>query len=139
MATISGWTEGILFTLLFLTIFGIVIAGFNVQYGKSYSLGLTDNTTQQLFITYQNTSQQQIKGGDVAFDASQGISLKSSYGLVTDAISIIWNFVSGGFIENAINLLNLGASGTALAVTLRIIWFLSIVFALLYALFKVVL
>jgi hypothetical protein len=137
MASVSGWVEGALFSLLFLSVLGIVLAGFNLQYGQSYSLGVTDNTTQQLFIEYQDTAEQQIRGGEVQFDAETGISLKNSYGLAVDAISIIWSFLSGGFIENIVSLLNLGAAGTALATTLRILWFLSLVFALLYALFKV--
>jgi|TARA_Y100000310_G_scaffold113968_1_gene112404 hypothetical protein len=137
MASVSGWTEGILISLLFLTVFGIVIAGMNIQYGENYNLGLTDNSTEQLFIEYQDTAETQIKGGDVEFDAQQGITLKESYALTKDLINIIWTFLSGGFIEDLVSLLNLGTAGTALAVTLRILWFLSLVFALLYALFKV--
>jgi hypothetical protein len=138
MGNISGWTEGILLTLAFVTILGLVIGGLNSQYGKSYSLGITDNNTEELFINYQDTASQQLKGGEVAFDAQQGISLKNSYGLATDAISISWSFLSGGFIEKAAQMWNVGAAGLVLAKALRIIWFLSLVFALLYALFKVV-
>ena len=137
MGNISGWTEGILFTLAFVAVLGIVIAGFNGMYGKSYNLGLSDNNTENLFIEYQDSASQNIKGGEVEFDAQQGISLKSSYGLAKDAMSIIWSFFTGGFIETAISYMNLGSSGTILAKTLRILWFLSLVFALLYALFKI--
>jgi len=138
MGNISGWTEGILLTLAFVTILGLVIGGFNSKYDKDYSLGITDNTTESLFINYQDTASEQLKGGEVAFDAQQGISLKNSYGLATDAISIAWSFLSGGFIEKAAQMWNVGAAGLVLAKALRIIWFLSLVFALLYALFKVV-
>lgn len=137
MANVSGWSEGILFTLAFIAVLGVVVAGFNSMYGQSNSLGFTDNDTEQLFINYQDTAEQQIKGGEVEFDAQQGISLKSSYGLAKDAINIVWTFLSGGFIEEAINNWGLGTSGTILAKTVRIIWFLSLVFALLYALFKI--
>ena len=137
MGNISGWTEGILFTLAFITILGVILVSFNGLYGKDYSVGLTDNTTENLFIQYQETSSEQIKGGDVAFDADQGISLKSSDGLAKDAISIVWSFLTGGFIENAVGYWNVGASGQVIAKTLRIIWFLSLVFALLFALFKI--
>ena len=136
MANVSSWTEGIIFTLAFLAILSIVVVDFNINYGQTNSVDINDNTTENLFIEYQNTSQRQIKGGEVEFDAQQGISLKSSYGLVTDAMSIVWSFLSGGFIEAAINSWNLGAAGTILAKAMRIIWFLSAVFALLYALFK---
>jgi|TARA_R100001530_G_scaffold32676_1_gene25668 hypothetical protein len=124
-------------SLVFVTILTLVIAAFNVQYGEDYSLGLTDNKTEQLFINYQDTADSQIHGGDVEFDAQTGITLKNSYGLVTDAISIVWTFLSGGWIEQLASMWGLGASGMILARGLRILYFLSLVFALLYALFKV--
>lgn len=139
MSNISGWTEGIILTLAFLAVLTIVVADMNVKYDKNYDIGINSgNTTEQLFIQYQNTSQTQIQGGEVEFDAVNGISLKSSYGLTKDAISIVWGFLSGGFIEDIINKWNLGEAGTILAVSIRILWFLSLVFALLYALFKIV-
>jgi len=137
MGNVSGWTEGILLSLAFVTILGIVIAGFNLSYNKNYSLGLTDNTTEQLFVDYQDTAEQQIKGGEVEFDATQGITLKSSYGLMTDVINIAWTFLSGGWIEKLAAMWGLGAAGMVIARALRIIYFLSLVFALLYALFKI--
>lgn len=140
MGNVSGWTEGILLTLAFIAVLGVVIAGFNVQYNKNYNLGLTDNSNaEQLFIEYQTTAEQQIQGGEVEFNAIEGITLKSSYGITKDAISIVWTFISGGFIEELANAWGVGESGMLLARAIRIIYFLSLVFALLYALFKVVL
>jgi len=137
MGNISGWTEGILLTLAFIGVLSVVFAGFNVMYNKNHGLGIADNTTEQLFIDYQDTAEQQIKGGDVEFDADQGITLKSSYGLAKDAINIIWTFLSGGFIEKVASAWNVGEGGLIFARAIRIIWFLSLVFALLYALFKI--
>lgn len=138
MGSISGWTEAILLSLAFIAILSVVIVSFNTMYGETYSLPITDNGTETAFIEYQDTAQTQIDGGDVEFDAQQGITLKSSYGLTKDIIGIVWSFLTGGWIENIINMWNLGASGVILAKTLRILYFLSLVFALLYALFKVV-
>ena len=51
MGNISGWTEGILLTLAFLTISGIIFSAMNVQYGTNHNLGLTDDSNAtQLFI-----------------------------------------------------------------------------------------
>lgn len=139
MGSISGWTEGVLLTLAFLTIFGIVVAGFNLMYDKNNSIGLSDESgAEQLFIEYQDTSQQQIKGGEVEFDAEQGITLKSSYGITKDVLSIMWSFISGGFIEQLAEAWNVGEAGLVFAKALRVIYFLSLVFALLYLLFKVI-
>jgi len=138
MGNVSGWTEGILFVLAFMAVLGIVLASFNGLYGKSNDLGLVDNSdSESLFIEFQDTAEQQIKGGDVEFDATQGITLKSSYGITKDAINIVWTFVSGGFIEQLAQTWGIGESGMIFAKFIRILYFLSLVFALLYALFKV--
>lgn len=138
MGNVSGWTEGILLTLAFVAVLGVVVAGFNLMYDKNYSLGLTDDSgAEQLFVEYQSTAEQQIKGGEVEFDATQGITLKSSYGITKDAINIVWTFISGGFIEKLAQMWGVGESGMILARAIRIIYFLSLVFALLYALFKI--
>lgn len=139
MATMSSWTEGILLSLAFVTALGFVVGSFNLMYGMDNSLGLNDTSgSQALFVQYQDTSDSKIQGGEVDFNAQQGITLKSSYGLVKDLISIIWKFVTGGWIETVIGFLGLGEAGTALAVAFRIIFFVSVVGALLFALFKVV-
>lgn len=135
---ISSWTEAILLSLVFVTVLTLVLGNFNIMYNQNHALPISDNTTEQLFINYQDTAQQQIKGGEVDFNSEQGITLKSSYGLTTDAIGIAWNFLSGGWIEQIASMLGLGASGMALARALRILYFLSLVFGLLYALFKIV-
>lgn len=140
MGSLQGWTEGIILSLVFVAVLTLVIASFNVMYSKNNNLPFSDGSgSEQLFINYQDTAQEQIKGGDVEFDASQGITLKSSFGLAKDAISITWNFITGGWIEQTVSAWNIGEAGTALAKGLRIIYFLSLVFALLYALFKVAL
>ena len=139
MATISSWSESILLSLAFLVVVGLVVTAMNFDYSKDYKLGILDSTnTTSKFIQYQSTSQSQIKGGEVSFDATNGISVKSSYGLAVDLIDIVWTFLTGGFIENIASNLNLGQAGIVLAKGLRIVYVLSLVSAVLYALFKVV-
>lgn len=137
MGNLSMWSEGILLTLVFLSCLTIAIAGLNVMYGKDYSVGLSDNSTESLFITYQDSAAENIRGGEVTFDSTDGISLKSGYDLVVDAIEAIWNFITGGFIETLSTYFNLGAPMMLLAKTLRVIWFLSLVFGLIYLAWKV--
>jgi len=138
MASVQGWTEGILLSLVAVTVMGLLVANFNLLYDKNNALPFEDNSgAEQLFIEYQDTAQSQIKGGEAEFDADQGITLKSSWGLAKDAVSITWSFISGGWIEQTVAAWGAGEAGTALAKGLRIIYFLSLVFALLFALFKV--
>ena len=140
MGTVSGWTEGIILSLVFLSVLTLVVVSFNALYDKHNVLPFADNSgSEALFINYQDTAQSNIQGGEVAFDSNQGITLKSSWGLAKDAVSITWSFLSGGWIEQTVNAWGIGESGTALAKGLRILYFLSLVFALLFALFKVAL
>lgn len=138
-SSISGWTEAILLSLAFLSIITLVIVNFNLLYDKDYSVGLTDSSdSEQLFIKYQETSRNQTEGSDITYTTDNGISVKSSYAMAMDAIKIVWSFLSGGWIENVAEMINLGDAGLIIAKTLRILYFLSLVFAILYALFKVV-
>lgn len=142
MGSLSLWGEGILLSLLFLTAFTLVISGyggFNELYNGNYNSGLSDDAnTQQLFIEYQDTAAEQIEGGEAEFDAEQGITIKSSWGLVKDFLRIIWRFITGTWIEQIVTAWGIGAAGTALAVTFRVLFFISIVAGVLYGLFKAV-
>ena len=80
MGSIQGWTEGIILSLVFVAVLTLVIGNFNLMYNKNHSLPFTDSSgAEQLFIDYQDTAQTQMQGGEVQFDASQGITLKSSF------------------------------------------------------------
>jgi len=139
MASLQGWAEGILISLLFVSVLTATIVELNVQYGKSYIVPFSDKSgAENLFIEYQDTAETQISGGEVAFDSSQGITLKSSWGLIKDVTSVIWNFITGGWISDIISYLNLGIVGTALALFMRVLFFISVIFSIVYILFKVV-
>jgi len=140
MGKVMGWTEGILLSLVFLSVLTLAVGNFNALYSKHYVLPFSDSSgSEQAFINYQDTSETNIQGGEVAFDAQQGITLKSSWGLAKDVVGIIWNFITGGWIGQIVSAWDLGDAGIALANGLRVLYFLSLVFALLYALFKVAL
>jgi len=138
--TISNWTEAILISVAFVAVFGLILTFMNADYSKNYNTGLTDNSSAlSNFIAYQATADSAISDGEVAFDAQEGITLKESYSITKEVIKIIWRFISGGWIESIINLLNLGEMGSILGQTLRVLYFLSLVYGLLYALFKIAL
>lgn len=136
--TLSGWSEGILLIIGFLTVFGIIVTNFNGMYGEDNQVGFGTNTTANSFIDYGDTANSKITGGEADFDSSSGMTLKESWGITKGVYSIVMSFVTGGFIEDAFYYTNLGESGQAFAVILRILWTLSLIFAILYILFKVV-
>jgi len=140
MASINLWTEGIILSLAFVAILTLTTIGLNDLYSGNNNVPFVDNSgSETLFIEYQGSAQQQIQGGQVDFNAQSGITLKSTFGMAIDAMKIVWGFVSGGWIEQVIGAWGLGEVGMILAKALRILYFLSVVFAMLYALFKIVL
>lgn len=137
MANLSGWTEAVLFSLAFITILGIIVGGYNVMYNKNNDVGFSDSTTSQLFVNYTQTAKTRAEGGDVNLNSINGITLKTSYGIITDVLNICWTFISGGFIEKIASNLQVGASGMVLAFYLRVLFVISLIFALLAILFRV--
>jgi len=136
--SLSGWSEGILLTIAFLTVFGIIITNFNGMYDKNNQVGFGTNTTPDEFIDYTNTADDKVRGGEADFDSNSGMTLKESWGITKGVYKIVMSFVTGGFIEDAFYYTNLGEAGQSFAVILRILWTLSLIFAILYILFKVV-
>jgi hypothetical protein len=139
MATTIGWIEGMVLSLAIVSIFTIVVVNFNEIYDKENSLPFIDNSgLKDSLIKYKETSDTQLSGGEATFSQSEGFSLSTSWSLGYQLIQMCWNFLKGGWIEQVISSWNLGASGTILAFYLQIIWFISLVSAILYAIFKVV-
>ena len=136
--SLSGWAEGILFSLAFVLILGLVVVNFNGLYDQDNQIGLGTNTTADAFTNYQDTAGDQILGGEADFDSASGITLKSSWGVTKEVFNIVASFLTGGWIEQVFEMMNLGEAGQIWAKYLRIIWILSLIFAILYILFKVV-
>jgi len=136
--SLSGWTEGILLSVAFVLILGVVITNLNGMYNQDNQLGLGTNTTAEDFKDYQDTAGNQIIGGEADFDSASGITLRSSWGIVKGAFNIVGSFLTGGWVEDVFNMMNLGEAGQIWATYIRILWVLSLIFAILYILFKVV-
>jgi len=133
--SLGGWSEGIIFAILLVSLLGIIIGGMNVKYNKDYQIGLGGNTTESAFVDYQSTLEREISGGEAVFDAQSGLTLKSSWGIIKSGITIIWDFFTGGWIETiVIKMMNLPP---IVAITFRLLYFLSIGYIILKILFKV--
>lgn len=134
-ASLAGWTEGILLSLLIVSAFALVISDMNGLYSQGYQVGLGTNTTSSEYITYQDTLEEQVMGGEAVFDASQGLTLKSSWGMLKGGITIAWNFITGGWIETIV-IVYMGLPAVV-ATTFRLLYFLSLGYIILKILFKV--
>ena len=136
--SLSGWTEGILLSIAFVLIFGIVATNFNGIYNKDYQVGLGTNTTANAFKNYQDTAGDKISGGEADFNTASGITLTESWGMTKEVFNVVGDFLTGGWLEDVVYMMNLGEAGQIWAKYLRILWILSLIFAILYILFKVV-
>lgn len=138
MAVLSGWTETILLSLAFVIVITVGVAGMNGMYHKSNVIPLVDNHTMSSFVSFANSSQKDIHGGTVLTGSVFGVNIAQSYKILLGVLDLVWNFISGGWINSLAGMMMLGASGMWLATVFQIIWFLSILFGLLYIFFKVV-
>ena len=141
MASLSMWIETVAFSLLFIALFNIVITDMNVDYSKNYSVPFVDNSRAEAALkAYQESSQNKITGGETSFVALLGIQLKFAYDLVTGGAIIAWDFMIGGWIDNALDPSTtfLGLGATTLALWLRILFILSWVSIILFIAFRVI-
>jgi hypothetical protein len=136
--SLGGWAEGILLIIGLIAIFGVVVTNMNGLYSVDNQIGMGTNTSASDFIEYGDNAKASIEGGEADFDSESGLTLKESWGITKNAFTIILSFITGGFIEDVFTYTNLGESGQTLALYLRIIWTLALIFAILYILFKVV-
>jgi len=135
--SIINWIEFILLSTLLITIIFLIVVDMNVLYGEDYRVSLADNGTQRKIQNYMESSQQKVLSGSVR-EGTDSLILTESYGILTGAISIVWSFISGSFINSLVELLNLGEAAILFANTLRIIWIIGLIATVLYAAFKVV-
>lgn len=124
--TFSGWTEGILLTVLFVTVLSIVvIGGMNTSYSKDHQTGLVTNTTAS-FGDYAETSTGEIKEGE-PLTSAEGLTLKSSWNIMLTTANVIWGFLTGAFITTAFGYMKAPAT---VGITFRLLYFISVIFIL---------
>jgi len=139
MGNMSTMTEGILLSLLFVVLLGVVLTDMNTTYDKEFSTGL-DTSGLDDFSSLMETSKDQVTEGEVVESSSDsGLSLKTSWALGKGIFETLWSFVNGSWISNLIiNILKLpGIAGQTIALVLRILFLSTLLWAILKLFFKV--
>ena len=135
--SLSGWTEVALFTTLMVLLVITLIANMNVTYDQNYdgTFGLSDSieTTEGELSDYQETLQQNVRQGQ-ATSSGDGISLTTTWSIITSGLNIMWTFLTGGFIEQIVGLMRLPS---LVGRILRILYVLSIGFILIKLILKI--
>lgn len=133
--SMSGFTEGILFSLLFALCLGIVITEMNIKYNKTYdpSFGLTTNETYNSYVGYQDSFKTASGEGEVT-TTSTGMTLSSSWQLIKTGSTIIWDFVTGGWVERLVTLAGLPV---IVGNIFRLLYFLAVGYIIIKIFFRV--
>jgi hypothetical protein len=132
----SGWTEAIILSVIIVLAIGFIFVDLNDIHGGSYSIGLGTDDTIAAVNNLQTVLQNKTNTGTASFGTVAGITLSSSWDIVVTILSLIWNFISGNWINTICLYIN-PAFPPIIALLLRGLYFLSIGFILLKILFKV--
>jgi hypothetical protein len=135
--SMKGWTEVILFSLLFVVMLTAVLAHFNAKYEKDYSVGL-DTSGMDEFTAYVGSADDQVRGGEVEHTA-EGLTLKSSWAVAKGIYSTVWSFFNGSWINVIIiGIFKMeGVVGITVALILRTMFLASLIFLIIKLFFKV--
>jgi len=136
MATLETWVEGAVFSLLFVIIFGVaVIAPMNEQHGGNNTVsGLETDTMEDNLYDMSENLNTKIAGGDVSFVDAIGVTLSTSWNLVTIVTSFIAFYVGGAWINTIVTDYLMLPYQTALI--LRALYLIAISFLVMRLLFQ---
>lgn len=132
----AAWTEGIIVALIFVVAATIVLSNFNTNTGTNNSIGLSTSALDD-FNNLADSSNNQINQGQTSL-TSLGLTLLSSWALAKGIFGVLWSFFNGQWINYIIiNMLQIANPlGAVLAITLRVLFLLSLIFAVIKLFFR---
>lgn len=139
-ALFSVWVEILLLVVLIIGAIALLSGDLNDTYGGNYDLtgNVLSNSTEESLSNLRSS---------MGSDLDSGTSSQSSLGLLQlttlpkilwGVTNILWDFVNGTTITNLVALLNLGAVGSLVATTLKLILWFSLAFVLLKVITRMV-
>jgi hypothetical protein len=139
MGSMGSMTEGILLSLLFVVLLGVVLSNLNDTYDKDFSIGLETDSLDEFTSLIEDSEGQVTEGEVVESSSDSGLSLKTSWALAKGIFGTLWDFISGQWITNLIqNILKVpGSAGIATALVLRLLFLSTLIWAILKLFFKV--
>jgi len=98
--TMEGWITGIFIAMLFVIVFStIVLPGMNTDHDGDYAVeGLPTDNLENSFQSFQSGMNEKISSGDVSFLGSLGMTLSTSWDILTSSVSTVATFLTGGWI-----------------------------------------
>jgi len=134
-STFEGWTEGVILSVLVVVLFGtIIIGGMNSLHDQNYQVeGLPTGDIETSFQNYQESQSGKISGGDASFTSAVGLTLSTSWDIVTGILAMIMTFVTGGWVETLVSYMHLPSE---VGYLLRGLWITALGFIILRILFN---
>lgn len=135
--SLSGWAETAILVTLFMLLIGLLIVNMNVNLDEDYDSTFVGSDRlediQDDLIGYQDTLEQGVKEGQ-ATSSGTGLGWTDAWNILSGGAKIMWNFLTGGFIEDIFSLMRFPIIVGRL---LRILFVLSIGFILLKLVLRV--
>jgi len=107
-STFEGWVSAMVFSALFVIILGgVIFNGMNNIHSGNYTVGELDKHTSDIqtnFETYQSSQQEKIEGGDASFLSAVGLTLGTSWDILTSLLAMLMFFVAGAWITEVIGM-----------------------------------
>lgn len=134
-ATFGGWTEAIVFSAVFVILIATVIGGMNDLYSQNHAedFGFNADGVIDEFTDLSSSLQSGVDSGEADFDSSAGLQISTLWSILKATWSAIGTFITGGWIESAVNLTQLPA---ILGTALRLLYLISLAFILIKLLLK---
>ena len=135
-ASLSGWTEVALFSVLISILLIIIVGNMNILHdqNKDATFGFSSNSTLTGLKDYQSTLESSIKEGESSTSSITGLSLSSTWEMIKAGINIVWDFLIGNWVRGAVKLIRLP---TDVGIILQILYVLSVGFIAIKLLLKV--
>ena len=134
--TMEGWITGIFIAMLFVIIFTIIVVpGMNSSHLGDYAVeGLPTSGLEDKFQSYQSGMNEKLSSGDVSFLGALGMTLSTSWDVISSTITTIAYFLIGGWIFTICSMMHL--SGLVAGILMGL-YNIAIGFVILRIIFKV--
>ena len=99
-STFEGWMTAASFSILFIILFGTIVVQMNDLHSGDYEIeGLETDGIKNQLEEYTKSAEDRIQGGDASFVSAVGLTLSTSWNVITSLFSMVMFFVGGGWIQ----------------------------------------
>jgi hypothetical protein len=139
-ATYGGWIEVILFIMLFVGVLAVISISMNSKYGSNHDLtmGIATNSTTNSLKDLQVTLANSTKEGQSSFSSLGIFQLTTIPRMMTAFGTLLWDFVTGSFINSIVESMNLGDYSAIVIVIFKLLYFITLILILIKIITRVV-